>query len=99
VAAVRRYRDEIGRLAWAAPQDWMCEPWIIAKTGLSIAEHQRRTVENYLTLRTLAPDLPFIPVIQGWRRSDYLACVEMYVEAGVDLATAPVVGLGSVCRR
>jgi hypothetical protein len=22
VAAVRRYRDEIGKLAWAAPQDW-----------------------------------------------------------------------------
>ena len=25
VAAVRRYRDEIGSLEWAAPQDWMCE--------------------------------------------------------------------------
>jgi len=23
VAAVRRYRDEIGNLDWAAPQDWM----------------------------------------------------------------------------
>ena len=29
VAAVRRYRDEIGMLEWAAPMDWMCEPWVI----------------------------------------------------------------------
>src|SRR5690242_4741899 len=26
IAAVRRYRDEIGGLVWAAPMDWMCEP-------------------------------------------------------------------------
>lgn len=29
VARVRRYRDEIGHLLWAAPQDRMCEPPII----------------------------------------------------------------------
>lgn len=29
VARVRRYRDEIGHLMWAAPQDWMCEYPII----------------------------------------------------------------------
>jgi hypothetical protein len=58
VAAVRRYRQEIGRLAWAAPQDWMCEPVMVAKTGLSVREHQRRTVANFVLLRRLAPDLP-----------------------------------------
>ncbi len=26
VEAVARYAAEIGRLDWAAPQDWMCEP-------------------------------------------------------------------------
>lgn len=25
VARLRRYRDEIGNMLWAAPQDWMCE--------------------------------------------------------------------------
>jgi hypothetical protein len=63
------------------------------------SKHQRRTVENYLTLRALAPDLPFVPVVQGWQINDYLTCVELYAAAGVDLAAAPVVGLGSVCRR
>jgi len=99
VDRVRRYRDEIGGLAWAAPQDWMCEPWVVAKTGLSVAEHQRRTVENYLTLRALAPDLPFVPVVQGWDIADYPRCVALYAAAGVDVTAAPVVGLGSVCRR
>jgi hypothetical protein len=53
VAAVRRYDVEIGCLEWAAPQDWMVEPWIVSKTGLTVAEHQRRTVTSYLLLRRL----------------------------------------------
>jgi hypothetical protein len=109
VDRLRRYRDEVGKLAWAAPQDWMCEPIIIAGgtagglrfagTGLSVAEHQRRTVANFLQLRELAPDLPIIPVVQGWSSSDYLHCADLYAAAGVDLTRAPLVGLGSVCRR
>ena len=44
----------------------MCEPFMLAKTGLTVAEHQARTVANYLELRSLAPELPFVPVLQGW---------------------------------
>jgi hypothetical protein len=98
-AAVRRYRDEIGNLQWAAPQDWMCEPRMLAKTGLSIAEHQARTVGSYLRLKELAPDLPFIPVLQGWTLADYDACHARYQREGIELSAQPVVGLGSVCRR
>jgi hypothetical protein len=98
-AAVRRYRDEIGRLEWAAPQDWMCEPFMLAKSGLTVAVHQVRTVANYRELRSLAPDLPFVPVLQGWSRDDYLRCVELYQRAGIDLPAEPLVGVGSVCRR
>jgi hypothetical protein len=29
--AVARYASEVGRLAWAAPQDWMCEPAMLAR--------------------------------------------------------------------
>jgi hypothetical protein len=97
--AVARYAAEIGNLAWAAPQDWMCEPAILARTGRTVAEHQARTVANYLALRALAPTLPFIPVVQGWTISHYLDCVDRYANAGIDLARLPLVGLGSVCRR
>jgi hypothetical protein len=99
VARVRRYGDEIGHLAWAAPQDWMCEPVILAKTGLTLAEHQARTVDNYLRLRDLAPDLPIIPVVQGWTPGDYLRCADRYARSGADLTASGLVGVGSVCRR
>lgn len=101
VAAVRRYRDEIGRLDWAAPQDHMCEPWILAKSRLasSVPEAQEWTVANLLELRTLAPDLPIIPVLQGQTIGDYVRHADMYDRAGVDLEREPVVGVGSVCRR
>ena len=99
VKAVRRYRDEIGGLEWASPQDWMCEPWIIAKTGLTVSEHQKRTVYNYLLLRDLDPQLPFVPVLQGWELDDYRRHIDLYTKWGVDLREAKPVGVGSVCRR
>ena len=87
----------IGGLEWAAPQDWMCEPWIIEKTGLSIVEHQNRTVENYLNLKKLGAKV--IPVLQGWELDDYEKCAKLYEENGVKLKECHTVGLGSVCRR
>ncbi|GAA2726735.1 DUF7221 family queuine tRNA-ribosyltransferase-like protein [Actinocorallia aurantiaca] len=115
VADVIRYRAQIGRLLWAAPQDWMCEPAVIhgghfagmyfVGTGLTVLEHLYRTVENYLLLCELWRHMtgedtsPFIPVLQGWDLYDYLLCYELYRQAGIDLRTFPLVGLGSVCRR
>ena len=105
VEALARYDQEIGDMAWAAPQDWMCEPFMVERTGLSVREHQERTVANFIHLEALWPDYgrgdcPIMPVIQGWTVDDYLACVGLYEQAGVRLAEHyPVVGVGSVCRR
>ncbi|MFF4777443.1 hypothetical protein ACFY05_31770 [Microtetraspora fusca] len=105
IQALARYDDEIGDIGWAAPQDWMCEPDMLARTGLTVAEHQRRTVDNFVLLVELWPqygygDCPVMPVIQGWTIDDYLRCVDLYEAAGVRLAEDwPVVGVGSVCRR
>jgi hypothetical protein len=97
--AVRRYSDEIGSLAWAAPQDLMCEPFMLAKTGMTVAEHQHLTRVNGQVLRDLAPDLPWIWVLQGWTLDDYRRHRDAYAAAGIDLTTEPLVGIGSVCRR
>jgi hypothetical protein len=104
VRDVARWDREIGRLEWAAPQDHMCEPWILAKTGLTVGEHQARTVENFLLLGEIWPgesdaECPFMPVLQGWTLADYERCADRYAAAGVVLEDYPVVGLGSVCRR
>jgi hypothetical protein len=88
----------------------MCEPLVIAGgrgpagvrfvgTKLSVREHVHRTVENFIELRSLAPDLPFIPVLQGWSQGEYLDCAELYDREGVDLRAEPVVGVGTMCRR
>lgn len=98
VRQVRRYQEEIGRLDWAAPMDWMCEPFVCEVTGKTVDEHQRLTVENFLRLRDELGTL-VIPVLQGWAVDDYQRCVDLYERAGVDLAAERIVGVGSVCRR
>jgi len=99
IDSVYRYQFELGQLDFASPQDWMCEPQILKQTGLTVKKHQQHTISNYIALTILAPDLPFIPVLQGWNIADYHAHLEMYRKRGVDLTTEPLVGLGSVCRR
>tara|TARA_B100001250_G_scaffold89382_1_gene74135 strand:+ start:2389 stop:3123 length:735 start_codon:yes stop_codon:yes gene_type:complete len=86
-------------LRWAAQQDWMCEAIMLERTGLTVREHQRRTVDNFLELRSLECDVPIIPVLQGYSMGEYKDCFEMFEASGVDLRSEPVVGLGSVCRR
>lgn len=104
VEAVLHYQQEIGLMDFAAPQDWMCEPEMIERTGLSVEEHQHLTIENYLILESIwlamgeGPS-PFIPVLQGWTYDDYGRHLEAYDKAGVDLRCKPLTGVGSVCRR
>lgn len=97
--AVVGYQAEIGNLEWAAVQDWMCEAVMLKRTGLTIAEHQARTIKSYLDLCDLEPAAPWAPVLQGWALGDYLNHVEQYARAGVDLAGLPIVGVGTLCRR
>jgi hypothetical protein len=99
VAAVRRYSEEIGQLDWAAGQGWMVESHVRTRTGASLRTHQHRTVTNYLQLRELAPELPFIATLQGQSVADYQRCADLYERHGVDLAALPRVGVGSICRR
>lgn len=95
----RRYKNEIGHLQWIAVQDWMCEPEILAKTGLTQEEHQERTIDSLIELRSLAPDVPWAPVLQGWTLCAHDLHAERYAQRGIHLDREPVVGVGSVCRR
>ena len=86
-------------LLWVAQQDWMCEPFVVEKTGLTIKEHQKRTVNNLIKLRKLDSKVHIIPVLQGYSLDDYKNCFEMFESNNIDLRSEPLVGLGSVCRR
>jgi len=97
VEHIKRYQNEIGNLEWVAPQDWMCEPFMVAKTGLTVYQHQLKTVQNFMDLKSLDGGIPFIPVIQGYSLSDYLRCINIYTRYRICLIGK--VGIGSICRR
>jgi hypothetical protein len=95
-AEIRRQKGN-GNLVAAVAQDWMCEPRVIRRTGLSVSEYQRRTIERYDDL--IACDtggVYVLPVLQGWTATDYTDHVEAY---GDRLAPGAWVGVGSVCKR
>jgi hypothetical protein len=86
-----------GNLVRAVAQDWMCEPDMLQRTGLSIKEHQRLTVERYdQLLEAMTCDVEIMPVLQGFAPEDYVRCIELY---GDRLTHGMWVGVGSVCKR
>ena len=97
-AEIQRYQDEVGNMDVVVAQDWMCEPFMVERTGLSIEEHQGRTIYAYLDLLN-ETDLPIMPVLQGWTLDDYKRHIDGYAGQGIDLYAEPIVGVGSVCRR
>lgn len=99
VEEVRRWSQTAGTPSHISIQDWLCEEPIRAQTGLSVEESQERTVASYLDLRALAPELPWLPILQGYSPTSYFRCLELYERAGHDLRQARLVGLGSVCMR
>lgn len=92
---INRWSDDPALIA-AVAQDYMCEPFIIEKTGLSIAEHQRLTIERYDALLALVPNVYIMPVLQGYAPEDYVSHVRQY---GARLAHGAYVGVGSICKR
>lgn len=97
--STRRVIAELGNVAHVAVQDWMCEPIVRKATGLSVVEHQARTIESYLDLSELAPEVPWVPVLQGWEPAEYFHHIEQYLRRGIDLTRFPLVGVGTICRR
>ena len=94
-AHIRRFRNE-GKLLAAVSQDYMCEAHMIEKTGLSVAEHQRLTIERYDALLAEDTGVYIMPVLQGYKPAEYVAHIRAY---GARLAHGAWVGVGSVCKR
>jgi len=100
---VEEYADEVrrwisvGQLRAVVAQDYMCEPFILRKTGLTVDEHQRLTIDRYDRLVDLLGDSVYVmPVLQGYMPVEYARHVAMY---GGRLAPNAWVGVGSVCKR
>jgi hypothetical protein len=97
-AHIRKVRGWLGkRLLAAVSEDYMCEAWMLEKTGSTIADHQRQTIERYDAL--LACDVAgtrIMPVLQGYSPASYIEHIRAY---GDRLTPRMWVGVGSVCKR
>lgn len=100
--SVAQYADQIkrwkhnGNLLAAVAQDYMCEAFILAKTGLTIEDHQRLTVQRYDDLVAEDTGVYILPVLQGFEPSDYVRHLAMY---GDRFTHGQWVGVGSICKR
>lgn len=95
-AQIRRW-SSCGNLLAAVSHDWMCEPWIIERTGLSVKEHQGRTIARYMELAQCdTAGVYIMPVLQGYEPIDYARHLDYYRDL---LEWRSWVGVGSVCKR
>jgi hypothetical protein len=92
---IRRW-SSCGNLLAAVAQDYMCEAVMLERTGLTIAEHQRLTIERYDALIEERVGVYIMPVLQGYAPGDYVDHLRAY---GKRLAPGSWVGVGSVCKR
>lgn len=99
---VKVYADRIkrwkgnGTMQAAVSQDYMCESFILERTGMTVHDHQRLTIERYDELLQCDTGVAIMPVLQGYTVEDYLRHIEMY---GERLNPNMWVGVGSVCKR
>lgn len=100
--SVAEYADQIrrwktnGNLVAAVAQDYMCEPFMLQKTGLTIEVHQELTIQRYDQLVAENTGIYIMPVLQGYTPASYVDHVRQY---GDRLAPGAYVGVGSVCKR
>jgi hypothetical protein len=98
----KHYLDYIQKVKpdFFALRDFPCEPELLKKHHRSVNDHIRMTVENHVALLDMLPEYSIdakpVPVLQGWRREDYLHCIDLFNEAGL---MGDYMAIGSVCRR
>lgn len=90
-----RWKDN-GNLLAAVSQDYMCEPDMLKITGLTVADHQRLTIERYDALLAADTGVYIMPVLQGYTPCEYVDHIRQY---GERLTPGMWVGVGSVCKR
>lgn len=80
--------------------DYMCEPFVLRKTGLTVKEHQEKTISNQIKIMDLLKNYniksEFSGCIQGWKIEEYIEHIDMLKSQGL---VTNKMGVGSICRR
>lgn len=88
--------SQYGNLVAAASQDWLCLPSHLERTGLTVDDHQRLTIERYEALDNLVSSTIILPTLQGLVATDYVSHLYQY---GNRLQFGQWVGVGSLKGR
>lgn len=94
VGIINRFKY-CGNLMAAVTQDYMCEEFILKRTGMTVLQHQVLTIERYVQIKEKT-DVYIMPVLQGYKPEEYLQHIDLY---GDLLKEGMHVGVGSVCKR
>lgn len=84
------------KATWAATLDYPCEPKVNREVHATNLERIAKSVEWAKESFRSHPDVPWLPVIQGYTAAEYLACIDLYEEAGL---LRPYMAIGSLCAR
>jgi hypothetical protein len=80
--------------------DYMCEPFVLEKTGGTVKEHQQKSIDNQIKIMDHIHEYnikgDFAGCIQGWKINEYLEHIDMLKAHGL---ITPRMGIGSICRR
>jgi len=77
VQHIKRWK-KCGNLLAAVSQDFMTEPFILEKTGLTTADHQRLTIERHDELLRCDVGVYIFPVLQGYLPEEYVSHIRQY---------------------
>jgi len=81
---------------YVATIDYPCEPTLLKEKGWGVQENIRRTVKNAERCMEINVDSTWLPVIQGFKLSEYKTCIDMMENRGL---IRDFMAVGSVCVR
>ena len=96
VEFIRKSSENV-RLDFCAVMDYACEPDVNRTVNPTNIDRIKATVENEALCIAAAPDLPWLPVLQGDNLSEREFDIEYRAKNNVEIK--PYMGIGSVCKR
>lgn len=96
-ARLIRKWSQVGNLQAAVSQDFLCNEQMLAKTGLTVRQHQQITIDRYCQLLNQdTAGVYIMPVLQGNTPAEYVQHIAMY---GTLLKPGAWTGVGSVVAK
>jgi hypothetical protein len=89
--------SQCGSFEGAFTQDYMCEPFMLKRTGLTVREHQTLTIDRFRRIQQSTSASVF-PVLQGYQPREYAEHLCMYGDQDL-LKPGTRMGVGTLCKR